>query len=616
MLPLNHEAPCHCYSSRYLAPSFPHSSHNYSELTRLAAVANSHAFRIPWLLGGQKPLSITKSDVDESGEHPFIEKLYEYFPIPDAYFEALSQASGQFDDILPNPEDPDESFDGDGEDDESSIEDPLSTFYDYWPDLDSDDLCSPTQPEESFGEVEYDSDSDSDDEVDEELALSTPPEGSIFGAAFDPPKWPTGIPRPKLPPKPKLPKRPHLPKKPHRPHPPKKPHWPHFPHHRPHHPEAHFKYINHTIFEFLANSSHHKILYKIIKNDSSLIDIFDAKGKGNITLFAPTDCAFKKILKHLPKDHPHPPKWIIKKLIEYHTLGSFHPAPRIFYHRTLPTLLTATHGPKLTQRIRLGHSLKGPAINFYVRPVFFNIFTKNGVVHAVDNILIPPPPVYLVLRIFPTAFSTFFQAFHTTHVANLFWPLKNSSSSWTVFAPTNIAWLRIPIPVMAWLFSPRGSRILTKLVEYHISPNHTFYTDSIWKPPHHKHDADNEAYWEEEFPHHSCKRHWKKQHFNTTLPTLIGGNATLRIDEFKFGPFLKIAINGRPGAVRGSDILGYDGCIQAVDRIVLPPRRKHHGRHGHHGHEVNELDEEWLEGFAEDDELTIENLKAIFGDDE
>ena len=98
----------------------------------------------------------------------------------------------------------------------------------------------------------------------------------------------------------------------------------------------------------------------------------------------------------------------------------------------------------------------------------------------------------------------------------------------------------------------------------------------------------------------------------------------MRIDEFKFGPIVKIAINGRPGGVLVNDVLAYDGVIQAVDRIILPRRRRcghHGGHHKHHHHREAEEDvemeveEEWIEGFAEEEEWTIENLKRIFGEE-
>jgi len=536
----------------------------------------------------------------ESARH-FHEELSEYFPFPDEYYESWV---GAVDETAETPSIAYDMVDLDA----GIAKDVVETIQDYWT---SEEVKAYAQPDyfEETNDVE-----------DETSELTEPPEGSIFGAAVEAEDFPRFPPPPgggKLPLPPKFPGRPNIPHPPeHKRPPPGKPHWPG---HRPKGPNPHFKYINHTIYEFLANSTHHKILYKLVKNDSSLVDLFNKTSKdGKLTLFAPTDCAFKKILNHLPKNHTHAPKWLIKKVLEYHTLGSFYPAGRLALHRTLSTLFEAHHGPNLTQRIRISHNLKGLSINFYAHPVFPNIFTANGVVHAIDNLLLPPPPSYLILQIFPTMYSTFFQALHQTGVAKMFFPWHKSSSSWTIFVPTNIAWVKIPLGVTAWLFSPRGHRILTKLVEYHISPNHTFYTDSLWKfphPPHHPAEIDGtEDPDTETLPH---RPHWKKEHYNTTLPTLIDSkNATLRIDEFKFGPFVRIAINGRPGGVVVNDVLGFDGVIQAVDRIVLPPRRKcgHHD-HKHHGHERAGEDGERVDDGVPDEEWTIENLKAIFGDD-
>ena len=73
-------------------------------------------------------------------------------------------------------------------------------------------------------------------------------------------------------------------------------------------------------------------------------------------------------------------------------------------------------------------------------------------------------------------------------------------------------------------------------------------------------------------------------------------------------------INGRPGGVLANDVLAYDGVIQAVDRIILPPRRRC-GHHHHHHHHLEEEGEELVEGFAEEEEWTIENLRRIFNEE-
>jgi len=80
------------------------------------------------------------------------------------------------------------------------------------------------------------------------------------------------------------------------------------------------------------------------------------------------------------------------------------------------------------------------------------------------------------------------------------------------------------------------------------------------------------------------------------------------------GPFVEIAINGRLGVIRVNDVLAYDGVMHAVGGIILPPRKRcHKGNKGGHQHKgEEEVEEEWVTGFAEDDEWTIENLERIF----
>jgi len=91
--------------------------------------------------------------------------------------------------------------------------------------------------------------------------------------------------------------------------------------------------------------------------------------------------------------------------------------------------------------------------------------------------------------------------------------------------------------------------------------------------------------------------------FDTTLPTLLGKDAPLNIDEHKFGQFVRFGINARRGGIMTNDVLGLDGVIHTIDTIILPPRRRWSGV---------DNEDEWIEGFAEVDEWSIDNLRKIF----
>ena len=52
-----------------------------------------------------------------------------------------------------------------------------------------------------------------------------------------------------------------------------------------------------------------------------------------------------------------------------------------------------------------------------------------------------------------------------------------------------------------------------------------------------------------------------------------------------------------------NDVLGFDGVIHTVDKVILPPRKRWNG---------GDDEDEWIEGFAEVGDWTIDNLKKIF----
>ena len=228
-----------------------------SRVTRLTLVAivDCNGLNLPSFLRGQKVFSSDDADIESHPTRPFHEELADYFPYPEGYFESWSSVIEESDDqTLPSLAFDTVALGADVEEQFEYMAETVSdTFEEYF-----QDYVNREEEEEEL----------SDDDIDVEDFPS--------------------IPRPKLPDHPKLPD---LPKKPKLPDLPKKPHPPpkhRFPGHHPHHPNPHFKHVNDTILEFLANSTHHKILYKIVKNDTKLIDLFNQTGQdGKITLFAP-----------------------------------------------------------------------------------------------------------------------------------------------------------------------------------------------------------------------------------------------------------------------------------------------------------------------------------------
>jgi len=96
-----------------------------------------------------------------------------------------------------------------------------------------------------------------------------------------------------------------------------------------------------------------------------------------------------------------------------------------------------------------------------------NVMASNGVVHIVDMVLMPPAPVtknIVQLAQATPDLSTLVQA---VVAANLTGTLS-SVGPFTVFAPTNEAFAKLPADALANLLKPENIKQLTDLLLYHV----------------------------------------------------------------------------------------------------------------------------------------------------
>ena len=103
-------------------------------------------------------------------------------------------------------------------------------------------------------------------------------------------------------------------------------------------------------------------------------------GKGPYTVFAPTDRAFKKVpaetLEALGSDRK-----ALRRVLLYHVAEGRYPAARVASKRSIATLA----GPRLDVEVRKDVVRVGGA-----RVVTPDVRTSNGVIHAINRVLIPP----------------------------------------------------------------------------------------------------------------------------------------------------------------------------------------------------------------------------------
>lgn len=270
----------------------------------------------------------------------------------------------------------------------------------------------------------------------------------------------------------------------------------------------------------------------------------------NYTLFVPTNHAFDKFKKP-PKDFK-PPKELIKKFLTYHISHDAYPVFKLLLGHTIPSSLD---GGDLggAQRIRVGLGPGGLTVNFYSRVVAGNIFATNGVIHAVDAVLFPPPTVGQIIKFFPSEFSTFLLAVHVTNVTQ---EIPHVHTGGTLFAPPNAAFKKLGPKINAFLFSPWGRKYLKALIKYHIVVNETLYSDAYYHP------GSKSEVEVKDIP---------KGNYHVDLPTLLEGKH-LSIDIRRFGGLIAIIINSQ-SSVEIQDIVAKDGVIQVVKNVLIPPKK-------------------------------------------
>ncbi|KAK6956252.1 hypothetical protein Daesc_001526 [Daldinia eschscholtzii] len=350
---------------------------------------------------------------------------------------------------------------------------------------------------------------------------------------------------------------------------------------------------NLTVYQTIKTSNYTKKFAALVDDHPDLVKQLNSTS-ANITVFIPIDSAFEKIPHH-DKDHK-PPKEFLEKLVKYHVVPDFYPAGRVLAHHTIPTALEEEALGGRPQRLRVSVGLFGVKLNFFSKVAYANLYTKNGVVHGVDNILVPPPPAKTLISLFPTKFSTLELAAEKTglkHHDDDDDEHHHHLTGLTFFAPTNTAFQRLGPAANAFLFNTeKGLHYLRALLAYHIVANETLYSDAYYGPKaagfapsldlayHHPsststtpsdniRDGDGDGEEEDGAGIKGAK------HYHLDLPSLLG-DAHLAVDITRWYGFITIKVNGRvPVSIQ--DGLARNGVLQVVDHILIPPHNHKKG---------------------------------------
>jgi uncharacterized surface protein with fasciclin (FAS1) repeats len=102
-------------------------------------------------------------------------------------------------------------------------------------------------------------------------------------------------------------------------------------------------------------------------------------GRGQFTVFAPTDAAFAKVPKET-LDMLGQNRTQLRKVLLLHVVKGRYPASRVLKLKSVRTLA----GQRLAIRVRGGNVYVGGA-----RVAKANVRATNGIIHAIDRVLLP-----------------------------------------------------------------------------------------------------------------------------------------------------------------------------------------------------------------------------------
>ena len=240
------------------------------------------------------------------------------------------------------------------------------------------------------------------------------------------------------------------------------------------------------------------------------------KGEGPFTVFAPTDEAFAKLpegtVEALLADIP-----ALTDILLYHVAEGRQFTADVV---KLDKIATA-QGKSATISLMDGAAkIDGAQI------VLTDILAANGVIHVIDSVILPPKDI-VETAVADGRFTTLVAA---VQAAGLVDTLK-SEGPFTVFAPTDDAFAKLPEGTVAELLKPENLESLQNILLYHVVPGSVKAEQVV--------TLEN-------------------------AETALGPKVSIKVEEGK------VFVNDAEVII--TDIQTYNGVIHVIDSVILPPK--------------------------------------------
>jgi uncharacterized surface protein with fasciclin (FAS1) repeats len=238
------------------------------------------------------------------------------------------------------------------------------------------------------------------------------------------------------------------------------------------------------------------------------------------TLFAPTDDAFAALGLGTKDAISNVPVEKLKEILLYHVLGS----------KVLAAQVPSTY-TELTMLNNLKSYIIRNGNNVYINGtpvVSADIAAKNGVVHAIDRVLLPPAGNIVEVAAANPNFTYLVAAVQTAGLVDAL----SGAGPLTVFAPTNQAFIDAGFPTIASIEAAPASALIP-ILTYHVVAGRTFSSDLM---------------------------------NGQMLNMLSGGMTTISLTN---GAQIDGA-NSAPSNIIQTDVMATNGVIHAINRVLLP----------------------------------------------
>lgn len=241
------------------------------------------------------------------------------------------------------------------------------------------------------------------------------------------------------------------------------------------------------------------------------------KGPGPFTVFAPSDEAFAKLPKGTVETLLKPEnKDKLVALLTYHVVAGKVMAADV----VKLTGATTVQGQKVDIAVKDGKvKVDGATV------VTTDIETSNGVIHVIDSVIMPADKDIVDTAVGAGSFKTLVAA---VKAAGLVDTLKGKGP-FTVFAPTDAAFAKLPEGTIATLLKPENKDKLVAILTYHVVAGKVMASDVVKV---------------------------------TSAKTVNGKSATVKVSD------AGVMIDG--AKVVATDIETSNGVIHVIDSVILP----------------------------------------------